>query len=342
MTLASTGYGTGAAMFGCEGPVLGASEAAFFRDFDPFGFIVFARNVETPDQLRRLTGDLRNAVGREAIISVDQEGGRVQRMRAPHWREWLPPLDTVTKAGPNAARAMKLQAQIIASELRAVGIDSNCAPVGDVASDLTHPFLRNRCYSDSPVRVAEIALAVADGYLAGGVLPVMKHMPGHGRSHVDTHLDLPFVDANRDSLLEIDFAPFKTLSHLSMGMTAHLIFGAYDPDHPSTQSKIMVEVIRSEIGFDGLLITDDLNMQALKGTLYDRTALSMAAGADIALHCKGDLAEMQTVALAAGNMQPDTQRRAKAALAQRIAPKSVDIAALESEFYALMGTHHDG
>ncbi len=199
--------GTGAAIFGCEGPTLTASERDFFPDYDPFGFIIFARNVETPEQLRRLTGDLRAAVGREAPILVDQEGGRVQRMRAPHWREWSPPLEAIAAAGPHAARVMALRSKIIAAELRDVGIDANCAPLADIASAETHPFLRNRCYGESLAVVAPIARAVADAFLDMGVLPVVKHMPGHGRSINDTHHDLPTVTTDRETLLHSDFAP---------------------------------------------------------------------------------------------------------------------------------------
>jgi beta-N-acetylhexosaminidase len=309
----------GAAIFGCAGPALLADEAAFFRDSDPFGFILFARNVETPDQLRRLTADLRHAVGRDAPILIDQEGGRVQRLRSPHWQEWEPPLDTAARAGSVAegARILGLRAQVIAAELAAVGIDANCAPVADVAGDETHPFLRNRCYGTDPASVTVIARAVADGLLAGGVLPVLKHMPGHGRSHLDTHLALPTVTAGLDDLRAIDFAPFRALADLPMAMTAHLVFAALDPDLPATQSPTMIRLIREEIGFKGLLMTDDLNMEALAGPLADRTARSMAAGVDVALHCKGDLGQMQEVAVAAGQMTPAGMARGRAALALR-------------------------
>lgn len=311
--------GFGAAIFGSSGPELLASERAFFREADPFGFIVFARNVESPDQLRRLTADLRGAVGRDAPILIDQEGGRVQRLRAPHWQEWEPPLDTALRAGSvtQAARVLGLRAQAIAAELAAVGIDANCAPVADVAGADTHPFLRNRCYGTDPASVTVIARAVADGLLAGGVLPVLKHMPGHGRSHLDTHLALPTVTADLDDLRAIDFAPIRALADLPMAMTAHLVFAALDPDLPATQSPTMIRLIREEIGFQGLLMTDDLNMEALAGSLADRTARSMAAGVDVALHCKGDIAQMQEVAAAAGQMTPAAMARGRAALALR-------------------------
>ncbi len=325
----------GAAIFGCAGLALTADEAAFFREADPFGFIVFARNIEAPDQVRRLTASLREAVGRDAPVLIDQEGGRVQRMRAPHWHEWQPPFDTVQAAGSvdAAARIMRLRSAVIAAELRAVGIDANCAPVADVAAEVTHPFLRNRCYGTDPATVATVARAVADGLLAGGVIPVVKHLPGHGRSHVDTHLDLPTVTASREELHAVDFAPFRALNDLPMAMTAHLVFQAYDGERPATQSPVMIDVIRREIGFDGLLMTDDLNMEALKGSLADRTARSIAAGVDVALQCNGHLDEMQAVAEAAGRMGPEAWRRGQAALSCR-RDVVADVPALMAELMA--------
>ncbi|TGD65017.1 glycoside hydrolase family 3 protein [Tabrizicola sp. WMC-M-20] len=323
-----------AAIFGCSGPELTAEEAAFYRDADPFGFILFARNVESPVQLRALTGALRDAVGRDAPVLMDQEGGRVQRLRAPHWRDWAPPLETVAQAR-DPLRAMWVRSRIIAQELRGVGVDANCAPCADVAGDDTHPFLKNRCYGTDPAVVSAISAAVADAHLAGGVLPVIKHLPGHGRATADTHHDLPTVTASRDALTATDFAPFKALNHLPMAMTAHIIFAAYD-DKPATQSAAMIRVIREDIGFQGLLMTDDLNMQALRGSVADRTAAAMAAGCDIALHCKGDMAEMLAVAGACGDQTPAIRARAERALAARHAPDPVDIAALDAEFRALM------
>lgn len=324
-----------AAVFGCAGPVLLPDERAFFREADPFGFIVFARNIEDPAQLTRLTADLRDAVGRDAPVMIDQEGGRVQRMRAPHWRDWSPPLDTVAELGAAAPRALALRARLIAAELRAVGIDCNCAPVADIAGPLTHPFLTNRCHGTDAATVTANARAVADAYLAAGILPVMKHLPGHGRASADTHHDLPTVTASRADLTATDFAPFRALADLPMAMTAHVIFAAYDATRPATQSPEMIRVIRDEIGFAGLLLTDDLNMQALQGGLAIRTARAMAAGCDIALHCKGDMDEMQQVAGAAGDMGPATLARARAALARRIPPAPVDIAALEADLAGL-------
>lgn len=319
-----------AAIFGLLGPELSADERDFFRVADPFGFILFARNIENPDQVARLTADLRAAVGRDAPILIDQEGGRVQRMRGPHWRDWTPPLDAAIAAGADAARVLGLRARLIAEELQSVGIDANCAPVADIAGPDTHPFLRNRCYAETAAQVCKIARAVADAHLDAGVLPVMKHLPGHGRATADTHHNLPTVTASRAELAAHDFAPFKALADLPMAMTAHIIFAAYD-SLPATQSPEMIRVIRQQIGFNGLLMTDDLNMQALSGDLAARTRASMDAGCDIALHCKGDMAEMQMVAGQAGDMRADTRARAASALARRGARVPVDIASIEAD-----------
>ena len=327
--------GRGAAIFGCAGLRLSPWEAAFFRDCDPLGFILFARNVDTPAQVAALCADLRASVGRDAPILIDQEGGRVQRLRAPHWREFDPPLDAAFAAGTNAPHLLALRAQLICSELAALGIDANCAPVADIAGPQTHPFLRNRCYGTDAASVTRAARAVADAHLAMGLLPVMKHLPGHGRASADTHHDLPRVTASLDDLNATDFAPFAALSDLPMAMTAHIIFDALDSDAPATQSPAVIDYIRTSIGFGGLLLTDDLNMQALSGDLALRTSRALAAGCDIALHCKGAAEEMVMVAAAAGDMRADTRRRAQAALARRGAGKAVDIAAIDAAVSAL-------
>ena len=331
---------TAACIFGCEGPALGDAERAFFAETAPWGFILFARNVETPDQLRRLTGDLRDAVGRDAPIFVDQEGGRVQRLRAPYWREWLPPLDTVEAAGPQAPLAMYLRARLIAAELHAVGIDGNCAPTVDIAGPLTHPFLRNRCYGSDLDTVVAVARAVAKGLLDGGVLPVMKHMPGHGRATIDTHLDLPRVTDAAEDLLRSDFAAFCALADLPLGMTAHIVFSAYD-DQPATCSAPMIRVIRDQIGFGGLLMTDDLSMQALSGTIGERAAASRRAGCDVMLHCNGNLGDMQAVAAASGVLAGAALARAEAALAARRTPDTADPKALDAELAQLVRDQAD-
>jgi beta-N-acetylhexosaminidase len=326
----------GATIIDADGLRLTAEEKALFREADPFGFILFARNIDTPDQVRALCAEMREAVGREAIITIDQEGGRVQRMRAPHWREWMPPLELVALSGADAPRAMYLMYRIIADELHRVGIDSNCAPMVDVAGAATHQFLRNRCYSSDPVRVADLGRAAADGMLAGGVLPVMKHMPGHGRATMDSHFDLPTVSASLDDLHAVDFAPFKALNHLPMGMTAHLVYDVLD-DRPATLSPKMMQLIRDEIGFDNLIMTDDISMKALSGTPSQNAAAAITAGCDVVLYCNAPLDDRRAVTQAAGRMTPAAQIRAERALAMRKTPDAVDIPALEREFEALLG-----
>ena len=326
----------GATILDGDGHRLSPGEKAFFRDVNPFGFILFARNIDTPDQVRALCNDYREAVGRDCPITIDQEGGRVQRLRAPLWREWSPPLDFVKAAGNNATRAMYLRHRIIAHELRDIGIDSNCAPMVDVADATTHDFLRNRCYGDDPITVATLGRAAADGMLDGGVLPVVKHMPGHGRATADSHFDLPQVDAARGGLDSHDFAPFKALNDLPMGMTAHLVYSSID-DKAATLSKPVMDVIRSDIGFDGLIMTDDISMKALTGDLASLSRDALGAGCDVILHCNGTLEERQTVAEASGEMNDAAQRRAIAALNARKSPDEIDISAYDAELKALLG-----
>jgi beta-N-acetylhexosaminidase len=319
-----------AAIFGCEGLHLTAREYAFFRDAQPLGFILFARNVQDPAQVARLVADLRNAVGSRAPVLIDQEGGRVQRLRGPHWRDWPPPLTTATQAA-DPERAIWLQYRLIAAELAALDIDANCAPCADVATPQTHPFLKNRCLGTDAATVARHARAAADALMQGGVLPVMKHLPGHGRATLDTHLALPTVTAHEDDLLAGDFAPFRALSDLPMAMTAHVVFAAYS-EEPATLSPEMVRVIREDIGFDGLLMTDDLNMEALSGSLADRAGRARAAGIDVVLHCKGDMDQMVEVAGAAGRLEGQALRRAETALAARAPSRPVDLDALAAEW----------
>ncbi|MFD3189667.1 beta-N-acetylhexosaminidase [Sedimentitalea sp. HM32M-2] len=326
----------GATILDAEGLRLSPDEAAFFRDADPFGFILFARNLDTPDQIRALCGDLRAAVGRDAPITIDQEGGRVQRLRPPLARDWLPPLDHVSRAGDHAPRAMYLRYRLIADELRQLGIDSNCAPMADLAGPQTHPFLKNRCYGDHPEQVSELARAVAQGLLDGGVLPVLKHIPGHGRATADSHFDLPHVAVDAETLDATDFAPFRALNDLPMGMTAHLVYDAIDP-RPATISPPMMALIRQRIGFDGLIMTDDISMKALSGTLGALSRAAIDAGCDVVLHCNGSLSERRQVAEAAGHMSPSAHRRAEAALAARQAPDDLDIRACEADLHRLMG-----
>ncbi len=325
----------GATILDATGHRLTPDEKTFFAEADPFGFILFARNIDTPDQVRALCDEMRSAVGRNVPITIDQEGGRVQRLRAPTWREWLPPLALVMRTGPGAAEALYLQYRIIATELHALGIDSNCAPLVDVAGSATHEFLHDRCYGTEPGIVALLGRAVADGLLDGGVLPVLKHIPGHGRAQADSHLDLPVVEAQMEALVACDFAPFRALNDLPMGMTAHLVYAAIDP-RPATTSPVMMQLIRDEIGFDGLIMTDDITMKALTGTLPEIARASLDAGCDVVLCCNASLEDRRAVADAAGHLTGHGQRRAEAALAVRKMPDEVDIPALEATLAAMI------
>ena len=331
----------GATILDATGHRLTAEEKAFFRDVNPFGFILFARNIDTPDQVRALCADFREAVGRYAPVTIDQEGGRVQRLRGPIWREWQPPMTFVSAAGAQAAEAMYIRFRLIAHELYALGIDSNCAPMVDVPGPETHEFLYNRCYGHDAQNIALMGQAANDGMLAGGVLPVIKHIPGHGRATADSHFELPRVSAARDDLDRVDFAPFKALRDTPMGMTAHLVYEAIDPA-PATLSPRMMQVIREDIGFDNLIMTDDISMKALTGSLVDLSRGAIAAGCDVILHCNGTLAERAQVADAAGEMTDAAQRRALRALSYRQTPDDIDIQALDAQLKALLGEGVNG
>ncbi|MEM6440088.1 MAG: glycoside hydrolase family 3 N-terminal domain-containing protein, partial [Pseudomonadota bacterium] len=288
-----------AIILGVEGTALGKDESAFLRDADPWGFILFARNVEAPDQVERLTDALRRAVGRDAPVLVDQEGGRVARMRRPHWREWAwTPALRERLAGPDNRAALEealcLRFRLIAHELSAVGIDVNCMPILDVPQSFTDPIIADRALGADAEEVTRHGRIAAEALMAGGVAPVVKHMPGQGRAAVDSHAELPRVDAGLDALREVDFAPFAALADLPMGMTGHVVLEALDPEGPATTSAAAIRVIRHEIGFDGLLMTDDLDMQALSGTPAQRASAAIAAGCDVILHCNGSRAEMET------------------------------------------------
>lgn len=332
----------GAVILGADGLRLTAGEKALFRKTKPFGFILFARNLQSAEQIRALCDEMREAAGHEAPITIDQEGGRVQRLTPPLARQWLPPLDFVRAAGARAERAMYLRSRLIADELRELGLDCNCAPVCDISGPGTHAFLQNRCYGSDPETVTALARATAQGHLDGGVLPVMKHIPGHGRSGMDTHFDLPVVRAPLPDLQAEDFAPFAALRDLPMGMTAHLIFDALDPQRPATHSENCINFIRQDIGFDGLLMTDDIGMEALSGTLASRSIAALRAGCDVVLHCNGDLRDRAEAAEAAEQMTPDAQRRANAALAARRSPQPLDIPAAEAELERLVPGGYQG
>ncbi len=325
---------------GIGGTTLSADERSFLRAADPWGLILFKRNVETPQQVARLTSSFRDLLGRDAPILVDQEGGRVQRLGPPHWPSYPPGAAygrIYDQDRSSGLRAAWLGARLIACDLHAVGIDVNCLPLADVPAAGADPVIGDRAYGDVPEKVAEIARSAAEGSLAGGVLPVVKHLPGHGRAGADSHAALPVVDASREALQATDFAAFRMLHDLPLAMTAHVVFSSIDPIDPATTSATLVgEVIRGWIGFHGLLMSDDISMQALSGPIGERARAAIAAGCDLVLHCTGVFAEMQAVAGAVPRLAGDAAKRAEAALQRRQAPDRSDIAALRAELAALL------
>lgn len=336
---------TTAAIYGCSGPVLTDRERAFFAEACPWGFILFRRNIESPDQVRTLTAALRDSVGRpDAPILIDQEGGRVQRMGPPHWPKY-PPGEAYLKAtnDPLAARELaRLGARLMACDLKAVGINVDCLPVIDTPVPGAHDIIGDRAYGRDPVTVAQLGRAAAEGLLAGGVLPVIKHMPGHGRAFADSHKELPVVHADLETLAAWDFAPFRSLSDMPLAMTAHVVFDAIDPKRPATTSRKAIRLMRGQLGFGGLIITDDLSMQALSGSLTDRAKAALKAGCDVVLHCNGDLAEMSAVAAGVGTLKGAALRRAQAALARIVAePEPLDLAAARTRFDAMLSGRLD-
>lgn len=326
---------------GLSGPAITADERAFLRAAAPWGLILFKRNVESPGQIEALIDEFRTTVGRaEAPVLIDQEGGRVQRLGPPQWPAYPPGAafgrlyDRDPALGLAAAR---LGGRLIAADLAALGITVDCLPVADVPVPGSDAVIGDRAYGDTPGKVAALANAAAAGLADGGMLPVLKHLPGHGRASADSHLRLPVVATDRVTLEATDFAAFQPLRGLPMGMTAHVVFTSLDRDLPATTSgTIISQVIRGFIGFDGLLMSDDLSMGALSGSLADRTRAALASGCDVGLHCNGNLAEMQAVADAAPELAGAAARRADAALAARQAAKPLDVAAARAEFARMM------
>jgi beta-N-acetylhexosaminidase len=327
-----------AVVFGCAGPTLSPAERDFFAAANPLGFCLFARNCREPGQLRDLVAALRDSVGRaEAPILIDQEGGRVARLTPPHWRR-IPAAARLAEL-PGAEEAVRLAMRLVADDLAALGITIDAAPVLDLPVPGADAVIGDRAYGTEPERVAALGRAACEGLLAGGVLPIIKHIPGHGRATVDSHRDCPRVATERDSLDKTDFAPFRALAAMPWAMTAHVVFTAIDPGEPATLSpRVIGEVIRGTIRFDGVLISDDLSMGALGGGLGERAAKAIAAGCDIALHCNGERVEMEAVA----EQTPVLSEAAGAGVARgealRLASRrEFDRAAAEARFAEVVG-----
>lgn len=315
---------TSALIFGLAGLELTAEERAFFRDVEPWGFIVFQRNCANRAQLRALTDSLREVTGRaDTPILIDQEGGRVARLKPPEWR--LPPAaaafvtlyDRDVETGTEAAY---LNSRLIAADLAEVGVNVSCSPCIDLLHPEGHGIIGDRALGDEPHQIVELARSVATGLMDGGVLPVIKHIPGHGRARSDSHEALPVVDTDHEELSRTDFVPFRSLSGMPMAMTAHVVYSAIDHERCATwSSRLIHHVIRGEIGFDGLLMSDDVGMRALTGDFKDRTYRALVAGCDVALHCSGAMDEMLECAAGARKLEGEAARRAAEAL-DRIAP----------------------
>src|SRR4051794_31559296 len=320
---------TRAFITGVSGTELTAAEREFIRSERPWGFILFKRNVETPAQVVALVAELRAVAGFANVpVLIDQEGGRVQRLGPPHWPVYPPGAifaglyDTDSALGLTAAR---LSARLIAADLLELGITVDCLPLADVPVAGADAVIGNRAYGTEPAKVAGIARAVTEGLVQGGVLPVLKHIPGHGRATADSHFGLPTVDTSRDELNRTDFAAFQPLADLPMAMTAHVVFSALDPAQPATTSATIInQVIRGVIGFQGLLMSDDVSMNALAGTIAERTRAIVNAGCDMILHCNGKLDEMRDVARETPELTGEALARANRALASRKQPQPLD------------------
>lgn len=327
---------------GSIGPRLTRDERSFFADELPFGFILFRRNIVEASQLYDLVAGMKDAVGREDVpVFVDQEGGRIQRLRPPLAPDYPSAGDIGALFRRNEERGLRaawLHAHLLADDLAAYGINANCVPCLDVPAPGSHSIIGDRAYSEEPEIVALLGRAAADGTLAAGALPVMKHMPGHGRGDADSHLSLPVVDIERDDLELVDFLPFRALNDLPAAMTAHLLFSRIDPVAPATLSpKIIEEIIRGSIGFDGLLMTDDISMKALSGDFGDLSKRAIDAGCDVVLHCNGDMAEMRPIADAVPELGGAAARRAQAAVkVLRPADERRDVEELREEFEDLV------
>ena len=307
------------AIFGFSGTSLTLDERAFFAEADPAGYILFGRNIENREQLRALTDDLRAIHGRERLlISIDQEGGRVQRMRQPEWDKY-PPGGLFAQlwdvAPASAIEAARANAEALALDLAEVGVTVDYLPLLDVRQPGAHDVIGDRALGSEPMQVAALGRAVLDGLARGGVVGCIKHMPGHGRATADSHKELPRVEASEEEL-ERDLEPFRSLADAPIGMSAHVLYTAWDAENPGTLSpKVIGEVIRQKIGFAGLLLTDDIDMEALSGSVAERSAKALAAGCDIALNCWGKMDDMVATAEILPPMSDEVRQRLDRALA---------------------------
>jgi beta-N-acetylhexosaminidase len=328
-------------IYGCHGTELLPEERNFFRDAQPWGFILFGRNVAAPEQVRNLVASLRECVSDEnAPVLIDQEGGRVARLKPPYWKARSPSarFGALKQNSASAAReSAYLNARLIAHELSELGINVDCTPVLDVPVHGADDVIGDRAFASDPATIIELGRAVIEGMLEGGVLPVMKHIPGHGRATADSHKALPRVDVSAEELSATDFVTFRSLNHCPMAMTAHVVYETIDAQRPATTSpKIVRDVIRGEIGFGGVLISDDLSMEALSGSLAARAKAAQFAGCDIVLHCNGSLDEMRDVAGEAKPLEGLPLQRTQAALAHLTPPKTFDVGAGESRLAELL------
>ena len=325
---------------GLSGLTLTADERAFLREARPWGLILFKRNIQDKNQVIDLIREALHELGGATPVLVDQEGGRVQRLGPPVWPVYPPgaAYGRIYDRDPDAGlAAARLGARLIAADLVELGINVDCLPLADVPVAGADRVIGDRAYGETPAKVAAIAEAVAQGLADGSVLPVLKHIPGHGRANADSHLKLPVVHADRATLEATDFAAFRPLKRLPLAMTAHVVFTAIDRVRPATTSATMIgEVIRGLIGFGGLLMGDDISMGALSGSIAERSRASLAAGCDLVLHCNGKMDEMRAVAAEAPELAGETKRRADAALAVRKSPSGIDLAAARREFAAMM------
>ncbi|MCO6186156.1 beta-N-acetylhexosaminidase [Rhizobium sp. L1K21] len=332
-----------AVIFGCKGLTTSSEEAALYRDVRPWGFILFGRNIETLGQVRQLVDELRSTVGYHAPVLIDQEGGRVQRIKPPLTRKYPSGADlgAVYQADRDKGlRAAWLMSRLHAFDLLKLGINVNCLPVLDVPVEGSHDVIGNRAYGHDPLTVFEMGQAAADGLKAGGVLPVVKHMPGHGRGFADSHHDLPVVDAPIDVLKAHDFEPFRRMNGELMAMSAHVVYTALDTSAPATTSKTVIDdILRGYIGFDGLLMSDDVSMNALAGSIGERAANIIAAGCDMVLHCNGLMEEMKAVAANVPALSGSALERARRVMSGFPAADGLVEAEMALEFEAIMGAH---